>query len=490
MRLWGRKGADRSAWSPPSQAPAAPVAAPVQPADHSPSGYAVIDTETTGLSPRVDRIVELAVVLLDEACCPVGELSTLIQPGRHVGASRIHGLTATDVAEAPTFAQVAPLLLAAVRGRVFVAHNAAFDLRFLHAELARAGAALAPLPPIPALCTMTLAPSYLHGLPARTLDACCQTAGIGRTDEHSALADARAAAGLLAAFAGTHQQQPPSWQQLLQAAAEYGWPALPDPVPPTVMVTRAQMVRRHADAVPFLARLVASLPAGPLYPPVQSYLAVLDKALEDRLITGTEAAQLTHIASDLGLTRPQARAAHEQFLDALTVAAWADGVVTETEWADLQAVTKLLGLSRADLDRAMRAAEPGAAPPATAARLPPTVRANKPPDGRRLHVGDSVAFTGETTEPRVQMEQRARSAGLTVARSVSRRTSLLIIADPASQSGKARRARELGTRIVGEAVFDHLLEMIEPTPRPASQIGTSPQRPAPPRGREGRTSTG
>jgi len=56
--------------------------------------------------------------------------------------------------------------------------------------------------------------------------------------------------------------------------------------------------------------------------------------------------------------------------------------------------------------------------------------------------------------PRAELERRATRVGLVPTSSISKRTALLVIADPHSQSGKARRARELGVRLISEAVFD------------------------------------
>ena len=149
-------------------------------------GFAAIDMETTGLSPRVDRVVEIAVIQLDCGLAPCGEFATLINPGRDIGATHVHRITARDVAGAPRFEQVAPMLLDVLRGRVVVAHNVQFDVRFLHAEFARLGIGL---PELPVMCTMQLAPRYLRGLPARSLAACCLAAGIALDGAHAATVD-------------------------------------------------------------------------------------------------------------------------------------------------------------------------------------------------------------------------------------------------------------------------------------------------------------
>lgn len=60
-------------------------------------GFAVIDLETTGLSPHADRVIEVAVIQFDRDLVPYGELTTLINPGRDIGATHIHHITARQM---------------------------------------------------------------------------------------------------------------------------------------------------------------------------------------------------------------------------------------------------------------------------------------------------------------------------------------------------------------------------------------------------------
>ncbi|MBW4719413.1 exonuclease domain-containing protein [Saccharothrix obliqua] len=159
-------------------------------------GYAVVDVETTGFAAgRADRVVEVAVVELDAAGRRTGEWCTLLNPGRDLGPRHVHRISAADVWDAPTFAGVAGALARRLAGRVLVAHNLAFDARFLAAEFARLGVDVA----LDGLCTMLLAPRFLPGA-GRSLRACCAAAGIDLADAHSALHDARATGQLLAHY--------------------------------------------------------------------------------------------------------------------------------------------------------------------------------------------------------------------------------------------------------------------------------------------------
>lgn len=180
-------------------------------------GYAVIDTETTGFSPRDgDRVLEIAVVHLDEAGRVEAQWETLLNPRRGVGATHVHGLTAADVAPAPDFVDVAEYVADLLAGRVVVGHNIAFDLRFLVSEFELAQR---PLSPVESLCTQGLAASYLPG-PKRTLAVCCEQAGVVNAHAHSALGDTLATAELFQHFLRQHPQGAPWHGQVLKAAEQ------------------------------------------------------------------------------------------------------------------------------------------------------------------------------------------------------------------------------------------------------------------------------
>lgn len=404
-------------------------------------GFAALDLETTGLSPGRDRVVEIAVIQLDRDLSLCSEFATLINPGRDIGATHIHRITARDVVGAPRFEQVAPMLLDVLRGRVVVAHNVQFDVRFLHAEFARIGISL---PEMPVMCTMQLAPQYLSGLPARSLASCCAAAGILLDGAHAASADARAVAGLLACYARINHRLPAGWVRTLADAARVPWPALPPMM--VQLVTREIVARSRAQEVPFLARLVQQLPRYGTDADFESYLAVLDTVLEDRRVTAIEAEGLHDLAVSLGIGAGAVVAAHQMYLRALAVAAWADGVVTDSEYADLGEVAHLLGFPAGAVGIELASARGMSSQMAV------------PVNGRDLHAGDAVCITGSTAAPREELEARAFSAGLRVTSAVSRKTRLVIVADADSESAKARRARELGIPLIAEPVFVAMLD--------------------------------
>jgi DNA polymerase III epsilon subunit family exonuclease len=157
---------------------------------------AVVDLEMTGLSPRDDRVCEVAVVRWRGGV--VDEWSTLVRPGVRMSAtaSRCHGLSDHDVAAAPLFSEVADELTERLHGCVFVAHNAPFDLGFLGREYAACGRSLPGLLPLDTL----LMARRLFAFPRNDLASACARLGVVPDGAHRALADARATLALYRAM--------------------------------------------------------------------------------------------------------------------------------------------------------------------------------------------------------------------------------------------------------------------------------------------------
>ena len=106
-----------------------------------PSGYAVFDCETTGVVPSEDEIVSLALVLLDPDGVQNQRFGSLVRTSVPIpaAASAVHGIHDEDVANAPTFVQMAEGFFSLLESRVFVAHNANFDLAILQHAFENAG---------------------------------------------------------------------------------------------------------------------------------------------------------------------------------------------------------------------------------------------------------------------------------------------------------------------------------------------------------------
>lgn len=418
--------------------------------------FAVIDIETTGLFPNAhDRIVEIAVVRANGAGAILDEYVTLVNPGRDLGATHIHGLQAADVLAAPRFEDVAGDVVDRLSERPVAAHNALFDAGFISAEIGRLG--VEP-PQLPFVCTLELSRRLDIPASSRRLSACCEAFGITHTGAHSALGDARATACLLSALIRFAR---------CGSLAELGCPghflergSFPSLGRSGLVRTRETAHVARLESENYLSRLVAKMPlsltAGS---PEQTtgatiaYLDLLDRVLDDRHITEQEADALVALASEWGIKPKDVRQAHTEYLHQLATVAVADGVLSSAEKEDLSTVTHWLGLDSSDLEEALARAR------------------GLQGDTERLWqarkgdvVGKSVCFTGQLRctiggEPisREAAEDLARCAGMVVSPSVTKRLDLLVTADPLSLSGKATKARAYGVHVVAENVFWQML---------------------------------
>lgn len=408
--------------------------------------YAALDVETTGLFPNGnDRVIELGIVLFDLENGIEDEYETLVNPNRDVGAHHIHGLTASDLQHAPTFNEVCGDVANVLSGRVIVAHNSRFDAGFLSAEFARVGA---QLPAIPHVCTMLLASR--EGL-GRSLKEVCRTLRVNHYPSHTAMGDARAAAQVFQHCVQANRTKPPWSLQDLGCAnlpSPVGWPEIPGTGRRTI---RSEASQKAASERTYLASLVEKLPGSSANtdPEALLYWDLLDRALDDRHLSHEESDALISLATDSGMSVEDVRGVHRAYFDALVRQAWADGVVSSLEAADLKLVGEFLGIESKVVSAAIR--QKRAASPA----------ANDSQQlANDLPAGTTVCFTGALTATingapvtREQASEFASEAGLLVLESVTKKLDVLVVADPNSMSGKAKKARSYGTRIIAEQVF-------------------------------------
>jgi DNA polymerase-3 subunit epsilon len=155
----------------------------------------VLDTETTGLNPKLgDRIIEIGCVEILSRRITGSHFHVYVNPEREIdlGATRVHGITLEDLAAKPRFAAVAREFLDYVRGAELIIHNADFDVEFLDMELGRVG--LGRLGDHVAGITDTLAQAReLHPGRKNSLDALCERYFVDNANRtlHGALLDAR-----------------------------------------------------------------------------------------------------------------------------------------------------------------------------------------------------------------------------------------------------------------------------------------------------------
>jgi DNA polymerase-3 subunit epsilon len=324
---------------------------------------------------------------------------------------------------------------------IVVGHHLRFDLGFLASEFSRFGVTL---PAFPSLCTLDLTYKLLPEIPSRKLAQCCEAAGIRHEQEHSALGDARATAALLAHYLECARQS--GLDRLISERVENMPLPQPNWLPhrPSGRKFCRQLAAKHqTEERRYLARLVERMLGDEAIDSSSAeYLLLLDRALEDRLVSRSEAETLVSAASTWGMKRSKVLDAHRAYLTSLASEALADGVVTNAERRDLESVCDMLDLNYAALDEALA-----------------TSQTRAPFQSDNLN-SKTVCFTGELVGivdgnriTRDMAGELAIAAGLELQASVTRHLDILVVADSNTQSGKAKKAREYGVRIMAEATF-------------------------------------
>lgn len=155
--------------------------------------YAVIDVETTGLSPKHERLTEVAIIIVEEGKV-VDEFSSLLNPEKKIPyrITQLTGINNQMVQEAPHFFEIAKQIVQMTEGCIFVAHNASFDYRFIQAEFARYGFDYQRR----LLDTVKLSRKLMPGFRSYSLGKLTSQLGIQIKDRHRALGDAMATAEL------------------------------------------------------------------------------------------------------------------------------------------------------------------------------------------------------------------------------------------------------------------------------------------------------
>ena len=162
--------------------------------------FAVVDFETTGLNPETDRIVQLAAIIVNGDGEIVDSFDTIVKPEspdeyQH-GAEHIHGISAEQVSGGMPLRKALEQLWSINAGHIFTAHNAAFDLGFLHAESERVGIEGRIEFHVDTL-ELSRRTTGADTTRRHNLLALCEHYGIKRDQVHDARSDATATAQLL-----------------------------------------------------------------------------------------------------------------------------------------------------------------------------------------------------------------------------------------------------------------------------------------------------
>jgi DNA polymerase-3 subunit epsilon len=208
----------------------------------------VLDTETTGLDPASGhRVVEIACLELVNHLPSGRHFQRYLNPDRDMpeDAYEVHGLSAVFLADKPRFHEIVDELLSFIDGAPLVIHNAEFDIRFLNAELTRAG--MPALETALAVDTLQMARRKYPGAPA-SLDALCRRFNIDNSARslHGALLDAELLAEVYLELIGGRQAGFDLVQAEVIAAAAIAAAAGPARPPRPHMATPEELIAHAA----------------------------------------------------------------------------------------------------------------------------------------------------------------------------------------------------------------------------------------------------
>ncbi len=149
--------------------------------------FAFVDVETTGASPVYDRVIEIAIIRVENGEI-VQKLHTVVDPEKHIPDTifALTGITEREIKQAPTFNDIHREVDAILQDCIFVAHNARFDYGFLKNELKRAGIQYTAK----CLCTVKLSRALFKRERRHDLSSIIERYDFKCENRHRALSDA------------------------------------------------------------------------------------------------------------------------------------------------------------------------------------------------------------------------------------------------------------------------------------------------------------
>jgi DNA polymerase-3 subunit epsilon len=383
--------------------------------------FAVFDTETTGFNFATnDRIIEIAVVLLDDNLEFEREFTWLVNAKRDVGRTDIHGIRPGWLIEAPSFMEIAPTIATVLSHRIIVGHNVSFDRNFLISEFARLGVQI-EISPEAWLDTMRLAKDFVRGQSGNSLGALCELFGITNVHAHSALSDTYATAELLQKIVAL---KPGLLEALNSEFIPQTWPTFESS---GVFPSHPRPQVAEPSSRSLVQVLFESLPDHGYGREPSEYIEALSRALADGVVTDQEVAGLVEVAKFVGLGVEDLKSIHQRFFDDIFKLVWADGILTGDEIALLREAGRVLGVSELDVEE--------------------SIHNQSATQSRPFGEGANVCLTGSMDPDKATIGSLLSSFGIVITDGVSKKTAAVVAADRDSLSGKANKARQYGIPI-------------------------------------------
>ena len=411
--------------------------------------FSVIDIETTGFSKSYDRIIELAIIRINESGNVIDTYETLINPERDVGPSHIHGISASDVINAPKFDVISKQLIPIIDNSILVSHNKAFDLGFLTREFQRLDKSF---PDFYGICTLNLSKVLFPELPSRKLKILCEYLDILVENAHVAYEDCLATSQLFTKMYETYcfDYGKQNFYESFIVGNKF--------IAPKKVVLNKKIKFKRSDAkiskqkndsqIKELLNRIPDTYKSSEYN-ISEYLNLLDRILEDRLITKEEITEIESYANIHEISSANLVKIHGEYFRRLVRFYLSDKILSNAEILDLEKVGDLLQINRDEQNMIIELEKA-------------ELDLNKQESSVNLEnfKDKSICFTGQLLSKingviisRETAHSLALEKGMIVRKGVTKKLDYLIVADPNTQSGKATKARKYGIKILAEPVF-------------------------------------
>lgn len=408
-------------------------------------GYAVIDTETTGLNIwHNDRIIEIGVVLLNESLQITGMYETVLNPERDLGLVSLHGIDGLIASEGASFKDIMHSLASLLHDRVIVGQNVKFDVGMIECEYKKENLFPDCGEPID---TLQIAKSLRLPVSNHKLETLCRHFGVPLLDGHQAMADAIATAQLFVAMIAQHRPQ------LYAAPADFRGSPQWDNF--SAWKTRFEIHGKLAqpahleDAVSRLHDSALDLPQKS----IDEYLKTMHVSLLNGRFSVRERNAMEALMNRLSLTKSHVIDLHEEYIFMLICKnlakynnSWQESYITE----HIAVASSFTGVKKHTVDDLLQQ---------TLQQnhlIVPT--AEKLNSYFSLKQGDAFTVTGEDFEySKEHWVDSLKEQGLIYKDSTTKASKLVIASDPYSLSSKAVTARKYGIPVLNESTVNKML---------------------------------
>ena len=400
--------------------------------------FTIIDLETTGLFPsKYDKITEISLKKVSKKGKLIDKYTTLVNPERDLGPTSLHKISNLDINNAPTFDEIYNYILWFINETCLIGHNVSFDIKFLNHQLNQQSSEVEILEEN-TLCTLKFAsakriPRKLEGI---------QQLLRGNVDSlHSADNDTEVIREMFSQLSLTKWIDKQDFEFLNLSVSNPG---------EKIEVNRGEGIKSLNG---FFEKLIfeSSKKSKDFEDyKLNKYAELVERAVEDKVVNSSEINELQEFINDNLISSEDANYVNKELFKNYCAIAYSDFIITEDEKAELKVLGKLLSIKDNDYDEILSTV---------------ISEGTKPKETNENFDGMSVCFSGDINVlinnknyTRKEIEQLAINSGLELKNGVSKKLDLLVVADTQTQSGKARKARDYGIRIISGNDFLNKLD--------------------------------